>query len=168
FVEGLPKLADIGLVAETGKTLTFVGTEGYLPPEGPGSAQADIFSLGKVLYEICTGKDRLEFPEMPTFIDTLPEKGSLFEFNEVLLKACEQDLSKRYRKVAEMHEELLLLKAGKSVRRSHLLERRVALLAKLSVAGVALTALVVSGYFYQQYQTRVARQLARQNELQVA
>src|SRR5262245_35548950 len=49
FVEGQPKLADIGLVAESGKALTFVGTEGYLPPEGPGSVEADIFSLGKVL-----------------------------------------------------------------------------------------------------------------------
>jgi hypothetical protein len=168
FIEGLPKLADIGLVTETGKTLSFVGTEGYLPPEGSSSAQADIFSLGKVLYEICTGKDRLEFPDMPTFIDAVPEATSLFEFNEVLIKACHNDLLKRYAIAAQMHEDLLLLKAGKSVRRSHLLERRLSLLTKLSVAGVALTALVVAGYFYQQYQTRVARQFARQNELQVA
>ena len=47
FIHGQPKLADIGLVAETGKTLSMVGTEGYLPPEGPGSKSADLFSLGR-------------------------------------------------------------------------------------------------------------------------
>ena len=36
-------------------------TEGFVPPEGPGSAQADVYSLGKVLYEIATGKDRMDF-----------------------------------------------------------------------------------------------------------
>ena len=66
FVNGIPKLADIGLVARAEATLSLVGTEGYLPPEGPGTAQADIFSLGKVLYEMATGRDRQEFPELPT------------------------------------------------------------------------------------------------------
>ena len=47
FVDGSPKLADIGLVAETGQQ-TFVGTEGFVPPEGPGTPQADIYSLGVV------------------------------------------------------------------------------------------------------------------------
>src|SRR4030088_2844236 len=37
FVHGAPKLADIGLVASTGQQ-SFVGTEGYVPPEGPGTA----------------------------------------------------------------------------------------------------------------------------------
>ena len=53
----------IGLVAVSGQN-SFVGTEGYIPPEGPGTPRADIFSLGKVLYEISTGKDRLDFPEI--------------------------------------------------------------------------------------------------------
>ena len=35
-----------------------------MPPEGPGTPQADIYSLGKVLYEISMGKDRLDFPEV--------------------------------------------------------------------------------------------------------
>src|SRR6185503_15316921 len=45
FVNGIPKLADIGLVTDTDATRSFVGTEGYVPPEGPGTSQADIFSL---------------------------------------------------------------------------------------------------------------------------
>ncbi|MBU6400313.1 MAG: serine/threonine protein kinase, partial [Verrucomicrobia bacterium] len=57
FVNGVPKLADIGLVTEATATRSFVGTEGFIPPEGPGTAQADIYSLGKVLYEMATGRD---------------------------------------------------------------------------------------------------------------
>jgi eukaryotic-like serine/threonine-protein kinase len=58
FSESVPKLADIGLVAASGQR-SFVGTEGYIPPEGPGTPRADIYSLGKLIYETCTGKDRL-------------------------------------------------------------------------------------------------------------
>ncbi len=61
FVDGIPKLADIGLVAVSGQR-SFVGTEGYVPPEGPGTPAADIFSLGKVLYEISTRERSAGFP----------------------------------------------------------------------------------------------------------
>ena len=64
FVNGISKIADIGLVADVGASRSFVGTEGFIPPEGPGTVQADIYSLGKVLYEISTGKDRKNFPEV--------------------------------------------------------------------------------------------------------
>ena len=58
FVTGRPKLADIGLVTDASDRCSIVGTEGYLPPEGPGTPQADIFALGKVLHEAATGLDR--------------------------------------------------------------------------------------------------------------
>ncbi|PYI86314.1 MAG: hypothetical protein DME26_09290 [Verrucomicrobia bacterium] len=64
FVNGRPKLADIGLVTDTGDACSIVGTEGYLAPEGPGTPQADLYSLGKVLYEISTGRDRRHFPDL--------------------------------------------------------------------------------------------------------
>ena len=65
FVNHRPKLADIGLVTDTAVTVSYVGTEGFIAPEGPGSPAADLYSLGKVLYEMCTGRDRLDFPELP-------------------------------------------------------------------------------------------------------
>src|SRR5206468_2532672 len=52
FVQGQPKLADIGLVAGSDETCSFVGTEGFIPPEGPGTPAADVYSLGKVLMEL--------------------------------------------------------------------------------------------------------------------
>jgi len=62
FVNGVPELADIGLVTDIEEARSYVGTEGFIPPEGPGAAQADIYSLGKVLYEISTAKTGLSTP----------------------------------------------------------------------------------------------------------
>jgi serine/threonine protein kinase len=65
FVGGQPKLADIGLVTDMGSSHSFVGTEGFIPPEGPGTPQADLYGLGKLLYELATGRDRMDFPQLP-------------------------------------------------------------------------------------------------------
>ena len=113
FMDGVPKLADIGLVAATGQQ-SFVGTEGYVPPEGPGTAQADIFSLGKLLYEVSTGKDRLDFPEIDSQLSTRPDREQLLQLNDVLVKACAHDPKKRYRSAAEMRSDLAALDGGKA------------------------------------------------------
>jgi serine/threonine protein kinase len=115
FVQGAPKLADIGLVAASGQ-FSFVGTEGYVPPEGPGTEQADIFSLGKVLYEITMGKDRLDFPEMATHIDEIAEKDHVLGLNEILLNACAAKFTRRYASAREMHDDLLRLQVGRKRR----------------------------------------------------
>jgi serine/threonine protein kinase len=65
FVDGVPKLADIGLVANRVGAHSYVGTEGYIAPEGPNSPQADLYALGKLLYEASTGRDRQQFPNRP-------------------------------------------------------------------------------------------------------
>src|SRR2546426_2491618 len=96
FLNGVPKLADIGLVASMDATMSFVGTSGFLPPEGPGAAQGDIYSLGKVLYEMSTGKDRQDFPQLPGDLRELSDSDVLVEFNEILLKACESEAPRRY------------------------------------------------------------------------
>ncbi|MEM9480424.1 MAG: SUMF1/EgtB/PvdO family nonheme iron enzyme [Verrucomicrobiota bacterium] len=101
FVDDLPKLADIGLVAASGRR-TFVGTEGFVPPEGPGTAAADIYSLGMVLYEMSTGKDRLDFPEVPGDFEDKVERKKWRKLNEVICKACAQSPKKRYTSAREM------------------------------------------------------------------
>ena len=111
FVDGVPKLADIGLVAATGQQ-SFVGTEGYVPPEGPGTPCADIYSLGKVLYETCTGKDRFDFPEVDSQLSVRADRERLLQVNHVLIKACANDPKKRYASAAEMHRDLAELGRG--------------------------------------------------------
>jgi serine/threonine protein kinase len=135
FIEGVPKLADIGLVAASGQR-SFVGTEGYVPPEGPGTPRADIYSLGKLLYETCTGKDRLDFPEVDSELSTRPDRERLLQLNDVLVKACANDARKRYASAAEMHRDLAALDRGEPPRKSR---------AKIFVVAVALLVLAMAG-----------------------
>lgn len=125
FVGGAPKLADIGLVAEMSEARSYVGTEGFIPPEGPGTPQADVYGLGKVLYEISTGRDRMDFPSLPANLHENPESGRLLELDEVLRRACDTDLKKRYPTAWALHSDLLLLNHGGSVKRLRTLERRL-------------------------------------------
>lgn len=103
FVKGLPKLADVGLVASTGQR-TFVGTEGYVPPEGPGTSSADLYSLAMVLYEMHTGKDRLDFPELPTNLEIHPSvnRDEWRALNAVICRAGSPDPRKRYESASDL------------------------------------------------------------------
>lgn len=99
FVRGLPRFADIGLVtniARAGEELTQVGTLGYVAPEGPGAAVADLYGLGKLLYVCATGKPVRHFPEPPTSLFSGPEASQLLGLNDVILKACETEPSDRF------------------------------------------------------------------------
>ena len=120
FVNGRAKLADIGLVATRGQR-TFVGTEGFVPPEGPGSAQADVYSLGKVLYEIATGKDRMSFPELPDVIPEGADRKRWLELNKIICDICEPRISKRkISTAADLADALRCLQRGKRRRQSGL------------------------------------------------
>jgi serine/threonine protein kinase len=117
FVAGVPKLADIGLVAGVDEAPSFVGTEGYIPPEGPGTPSADCYSLGKLLYELSTGHDRTAWPEPPADLATRPDRERLLELNATLHKACAPDLRQRYPIAGAMLADLRLLAEGRSVKR---------------------------------------------------
>jgi len=140
FVNGRPKLADIGLVTDTGDTRSIVGTEGYLASEGPGTPQADIFALGKVLYEALTGLDRRQLPQLPPALRAWPDAQQVFELNEVILKACATDMRERYATADAMRADLELLQRGKSVKRKRSSQHRWAVFKK---AVVALSVLLV-------------------------
>ena len=115
FAKGLPKFTDIGLVtdlASTARDASYVGTEGYIPPEGPGTAAADVFSLGVVLYQAATGLDRHRFPELPPTLTGRPDVGSLLQINRIIVRACQPEVEKRYQSAAEMRADLLRLRAA--------------------------------------------------------
>lgn len=143
FIKGAPKLADIGLVCATEGTRTQVGTEGYIPPEGSGTPQADLFSLGKVFYEMSTGKRRDQFPDLPTDLRSNTESDALLEFNEIILKACAPDVRRRYQSARELEADLSLLDVGRSVRAKRHAQQRW---KRLKVAA-ALAALIAMVFF---------------------
>ncbi len=114
YVRGIPKFADIGLVTDirSGQAApTFIGTEGYIAPEGPGTVTSDLYSLGMVLYVACSGLSPQQFPELPTLALNAPTPV-LEVLMRIIFKACESNLPRRYSSAAEMHADLVRLQIG--------------------------------------------------------
>jgi serine/threonine protein kinase len=112
FVNGRPKLADMGLISEIRppeQSGTYVGTPGYMPPppELPGTPQADIYALGMMLYVLSTGRSPAFFPEISTTLAGSEDVADFFPLNAVILKACHHDCTQRYASAAKMHSALV-------------------------------------------------------------
>jgi serine/threonine protein kinase/TolB-like protein len=174
FVEGQPKLADIGLVADVSEARSFVGTEGFIPPEGPGTPRADLYSLGKVLYEISTGLDRRDFPALPDEFANGPhddrapatptpnsqiadrkseiDPAPFLELNAVITKACQADPAQRYASAEAMEVDLALLEQGRSVRRKRNREQRWAIARTVAFAA---SLLLLAGLGFQYLSRRL-------------
>src|SRR6185369_12847220 len=111
-------------------------------------AQADIYSLGIVLYAISTGKSHQDFPEPLPDLTSRPDNARWLDLDAIILKACQADVRRRYHTAEEMHRELLLLQRGESVRQKRTARRRWALAKKVGLAMlVALALLIASAPF---------------------
>ncbi len=161
FVGGQAKLADIGLVAGLGDARSFVGTDGYIPPEGPGAAPADLYSLGKVLYEMATGKSRLDFPDLPGGLADAADAAEFGELNEIILRACSPEVGGRHGTAAELRGELLVVDAGRSVRRIRRSERLLSRWRRFGVVTLGLGLLGLVGVILERRQTGLANERAR-------
>ena len=144
-VHGRPKLADIGLVTLASEAMTYVGTEGFVPPEGPGTAAADIYSFGKVLYELATGRDRNDYPRLPENFGSRDDRAVLLELNEIILKACAPRPEERYPDVESMLGDLQLIEAGRSVRRLRRAEAGLARARRWIIAAAAIATIAAAG-----------------------
>jgi len=159
FVNGRPKLADIGLVAGLDEARSVVGTEGYMAPEGPGQVQADVFALGRVLYEMVTGLDAKEAPTLPEGWATRPDRKDLHAVNEVVLWACDGNLARRYKNARALREDLESLQAKRSLRYRKL-RRAIRQIALVSAFVVPL--LIVGGYAVGVSRTQAIEQRRRE------
>jgi serine/threonine protein kinase len=106
FIGGVPKIADIGLVTRFSEGPAFDGTLCYMPERGHGTPGGDLYGLGKVLYQASTGKEVEAFPELPG--DLAEDANLLFfrRFNDVLIKACDEDPDARFESAQEMFAQL--------------------------------------------------------------
>src|SRR5439155_25758761 len=111
FVNGAPKFADIGLITQMrheSTDVSNVGTPDYMAPEGAGTAAADIYSLGKVFYQLCTAFDVARFPELPTaLLGDVSDAPAIMGFNRIVLKCCDPDPAQRYTSATDLHRDLL-------------------------------------------------------------
>jgi WD40 repeat protein len=167
FVNHRPKLADIGLVTGMGESHSFVGTEGFIPPEGPGEPQADIYALGMTFYAMATGRAAREFPAIPPEW-AQPDGAAALEFMEVIIRATEAQPARRYQSASEMLADLALLESGKSVRRMRILEQRWMLAKRLAPAALLVLAAAGAAVWFwrteemREQRTRTAEALAVQ------
>lgn len=116
------RLVDFGIAKlfQSGARGTMIGTEGYSPPEqyrGIAEPRGDIYALGATLHHLLSKQDpRLEppfsFHERPIF-KTNPTVSR--ELIEVLDKALEYDINKRWGSAEEFKRVLLSLPSMRGV-----------------------------------------------------
>jgi serine/threonine protein kinase len=110
YVNGVAKLADVGLVthmAEARRDPKHLGTEGFVPPEGPGTPTADVYSLGKVLTETCLGHAALKDPHVAVTPAAGESPAELEQFRAIIAHACDEDVDRRCPSVQDFEAELM-------------------------------------------------------------
>lgn len=118
FVNGVPKLADLGLLSSLSMTMSaLAGTFEFIPPEIRSSddfsthdnisrQKCDLYAFGKVIYCIITGRDALSYPSLPENIShSLPVKYCL----RLSWQLCSPDPAKRLDSMANMEKALSVI-----------------------------------------------------------
>jgi WD40 repeat protein/serine/threonine protein kinase len=144
FVRGMAKLADVGLVTdlkEQPDQSTLIGSPPFMDSEVHGTAQGDLFGFGKVLYVMATGRPAEDWPNLEGSLEATEDADTFRELYEITQKACHPDRSRRYRSAQEIHDELLLLRVGKSARRLQRLERLVTGLKRFGLLALIIAIL---------------------------
>ncbi len=139
FISGEPCLGDYELVGLQGEEIDYRGTEGYRPIEGTNDFGADLFGLGKSLYETWTGRSRLEFPSRPAATLHASEwnkEGCLL--NEVICRVCDPQPRRRFRSADQLSAAFSDVVA---LRRP--LNRRRWLIGAASGIGIGLAAILI-------------------------
>ena len=115
FVNGVPKLADIGLVSSLSASVTrLAGTLEFIPPEERvadsldssdrrARQRNDLYAFGKVIYCAVTGASPHEFPSLPKNLPLSPE---LKYFLQLAFQLCCKDPLRRINSIAELEKEL--------------------------------------------------------------
>ncbi|MBC8095412.1 MAG: serine/threonine protein kinase, partial [Akkermansiaceae bacterium] len=109
FVNGRPKLADIGLVTEMGlhrQQVSKVGTEGYLPPEGPGTAAGDLFALGKVLADMMQPRPAMGTAQSCADVPKPPDELAREKLRAIICTACADNPAERFASAGAMRDAL--------------------------------------------------------------
>ncbi len=116
------RLVDFGIarVFQSGQKGTMIGTEGYSPPEqyrGIAEPRVDIYALGATMHHLLSKQDpRLEppfsFHERPIH-KTNPVVSR--ELTEVINRALEYDINKRYGSAEELQRALMSLSSARGI-----------------------------------------------------
>jgi outer membrane protein assembly factor BamB/tRNA A-37 threonylcarbamoyl transferase component Bud32 len=119
---GRIRLVDFGIarIFESGQKGTMIGTDGYAPPEqyrGATEPRVDIYALGATMHYLLSKQDpRLEppfsFHDRPIH-NTNPTVSR--ELTEIVDRALEYDINKRFGSAEEMERALMSLSSARGV-----------------------------------------------------
>jgi hypothetical protein len=179
--DGRARVIDFGVATSAGSAATLathvgsltpegavVGTFAYMSPEQLEAsrdvdARTDIYALGVLLYELCTGRLPFEFGRTPAqamraiAIDTAldpvraapHERALRGDLAAIILKSMERDPARRYESAAEFGADLRRWLAGEPViaRRPGMFERswRAARRRPVLTTAIALAVLAATG-----------------------
>jgi outer membrane protein assembly factor BamB/tRNA A-37 threonylcarbamoyl transferase component Bud32 len=128
------RLVDFGIarIFQSGQKGTMIGTEGYSPPEqyrGIAEPRVDVYALGATMHHLLSKQDpRLEppfsFHERPIH-DKNPTVSR--ELEDMVNRALEYDINKRYGSAEEMRRALLTLSSARDIARTGLFSGGTAL-----------------------------------------
>ena len=116
FAGGGPVIADAGLVVDAREAASLVGTPGYVPPENHGTAQGDVFSLGRTLWRIGTGRSPEEAGFAPC-AEADTADPDFWRFLAIVGKATADTPGRRYRSAKALRKELAGLRRRHAARR---------------------------------------------------
>lgn len=136
FVRGKPVIADAGLVVDDREAASLVGTPGYEPPEHHGTPQGDVFSLGRTLWRIATGRAPEEAGAAPC-AEADTSDPDFPAFLAIVERAMSDAPERRYRSAKAMRKALARLRRRRALRRA----RRIALPVLAVVCEALLLAL---------------------------
>ena len=136
FVRGQPVIADAGLVVDDREAASLVGTPGYEPPEHHGTPQGDVFSLGRTLWCIATGRTPEEVDAAPC-AEADTSDPDYPAFLAIVKRAMSDNPDQRYRSAKAMRKALARLRRQRKLRRL----RRVLMPLLTAVCAILLLAL---------------------------
>lgn len=142
FVGGKPVIADAGLVVDVREAASLVGTPGYVPPENHGTPQGDVFSLGKTLWRIGTGRSPEEAGFAPC-AEADTDDPDFWRFLAIVGKATNPSPGRRFRSAKAMRRAIAKLRFAHAVRAS----RRARLVAIAILLPFIIPAIWNFGYF---------------------
>jgi len=100
IIEGEPKVGDVGLIGSLAEPAPHAGTPSYLTPDRRAD---DVYAVGKILYEMISGRPASEFPRLPAELlqSPTPELKSALR---IVNRACHPTPGHRFESLDELTE----------------------------------------------------------------